>query len=429
MHRGSKKYAGRRKISTRGLLLPPPEEDRLMRMDRAEEVRTRVKAVVSDGTLPADARDYGEQLLRRFGKPVRIAILGLPGSGKTQLLNMLVGRRLIPDGSSLPALEVIAGASWRTRVAREGDTTQSFDRLVTEGPELAGAWSLTLEAPLGVLERISLLEVAADAKVDSQLRAVETGAKHAEILIWCTQEFTEVERMLWKHVPGALKDHAFLAVTKADELQRAGLLPQRLASMNSALAEEFCDFLPVATLRALAALDDGENSQSAFAASGGRALRNAVLKHVEQGRRADLDNALLFLRRYETAGGGTGVPRLADATGAAADASVVSSRKRAFADQALNHFRDCANILAQLAPEGGTDKYAKFLSACADALDGLSELLATQGSAAASASFHDTLSEASEMLLLLRLEKGAGPAADAATLLLQVRRELEEELA
>jgi hypothetical protein len=114
----------------------------------------------------------------------------------------------------------------------------------------------------------ALLEVSADASVESQRRAVEFAAKRAQILIWCTQEFSEVERLLWKLVPGGLRDHAFLALTKADELQRAGVLTQRLALMNTALTEEFCEILPVATLRALAALEKGPADQAAFAASG-----------------------------------------------------------------------------------------------------------------------------------------------------------------
>lgn len=401
----------------------------------AEGVRARLERVLSEQSLPTNVRDYGKNLLRRFGKPVRVVILGLPGSGKTQLLNMLVGRSLIAEGRRLPSTEVTAGATWRTRITRDDETTRTLDGVVLKAPELAGAKMLTLEAPLGILERISLLEVTADASVESQRQAMEFGAKRAEILIWCTQEFSEVERLLWKLVPGALKDHAFLALTKADELQRAGVLSQRLASLNTTLAEEFCGILPVATLRALAALGDGRAADpAAFAASGGRALRAAVLKHVEQGRRADVDNALLFLRRYETARDGgknadASATRALDATGRGADASAGSGERREFVEQALHHLRERSDLLAKLVPDASKDKYAGFLSACAETADGLSEMFSTHWDAAACSSLHETISEASEMILLLQLEKGVGPAADAATLLLQVRREVEAELA
>jgi hypothetical protein len=393
----------------------------------AEGVRARLERVLSAEGLPAAARAYGENLLRRFGTPVRVVILGLPGSGKTQLLNMLVGRNLIANGSSLPSTEITAGASWRTRITRAEGATHGSDGIVLEGTELAGAKMLTLEAPLDILERISLLEASADASVESQRRAIEFAAKRAEILIWCTQEFSEVERLLWKLVPGGLKDHAFLALTKADELQRAGVLAQRLAFMNTALAEEFCAILPVATLRALAALAKGAGDQAAFAASGGRGLRAAVLKHVEQGRRADFDSALLFLRRHETAGSG-GTP-VGEPAIEAADASTGSAGGDAFLEQALDHLRKQSDLLAKLVPDADKDKYAKFLSACADAADGLGEMLSSLEHTAASSPLHDLVAEASEMLLLLQLEKGVGPAADAATLLLQVRREFEQELA
>jgi len=38
--------------------------------------------------------------------------------------------------------------------------------------------------------------------------------------------------------------------------------------------------------------------------------------------------------------------------------------------------------------------------------------------------WHEDILEASEMMLLLRLEEGHGPAEDAVTLMLQLRREI-----
>jgi hypothetical protein len=148
---------------------------------------------------------------------------------------------------------------------------------------------------------------------------------------------------------------------------------------------------------------------------------------VEQGRRADFDSALLFLRRHEAAGSGAtpvGKPAIE-----AADASAGSAGARAFLEQAFDHLRKRSDLLAKLVPDADKDKYAKFLSACADAADGLGEMLSSLENTAASSPLHDLVAEASEMLLLLQLEKGVGPAADAATLLLQVRREFEQELA
>ncbi len=399
----------------------------------ADAVRARLERALSEPSLPANARDYGANLARRLGAPVRVAILGLPRSGKSQLLNMLVGRRMFAEGSRLPSVEITAGATWRTTVTRADGTTHTFDGLVLEGPELARARMLALEAPLNILDRISLLEVVADASVESQRRALQLGARRAEILVWCTQEFSEFERLLWRSVPGGMKDHAFLALTKADELQSAGVLSQQLASLTVALAEEFCAILPVATLRALAALGDGSAvDEAAFAASGGRALRAAVLKHVEQGRRADIDNALLFLRRYEKAtGGGDAAAAATTAREAGRGGPQASSgaRKRCAAvEKALDHLRERAALLAQLAPDAGRDRYAQFLSSCAETTERLGEMIAAPADAPASAALQELMAEASEMMLLLQVEKGAGPAADAATLLLQVRRELEDAL-
>lgn len=405
-----------------------------MRGNPSDGIHARLNQVLLEESLPSNARDYGENLLRRFGTPVRVVILGLPGSGKTQLMNMLLGRNLIADGRALPAMEITAGASWRTRVSRQDETTLTFDGLVLEGSALAGARMLTLEVPLRTLERINFLEVSGDASIESQRQAIEFGAKRAEILIWCTQEFSETERLLWNLVPNALKDHAFMALTKADELQRAGVLSPRLDLLNATLVEEFCGIFPVATLHALSAFGNNRIAdEAAFVASGGRALRAALLKHVEQGRRADVDNALLFLRRFEAArvgemkAGASAVEPPAHRDPGAASAG--SGERQKLLERALCHLRARSIQLAELVPEAGADKYATFLSACVETADGLAKLLAEHDSATASTSLPDSVAEASEVMLLLQLEKGMGPAADAATLLLQMRRELEDELA
>jgi hypothetical protein len=124
------------------------------------------------------------------------------------------------------------------------------------------------------------------------------------MVIWCSQAFTPAERWLWSAMPDRLKDHGFLVLTKADELIREGTLADADRRLDDIVAEEFHSLVPVATLQGLAALcRDTGTDRDALAASGAEALISALLAHVEQGRRADLDAALLFLSRF---GGGPG---------------------------------------------------------------------------------------------------------------------------
>ena len=79
------------------------------------------------------------------------------------------------------------------------------------------------------------------------------------------------------------------------------------------------------------------------------------------------------------------------------------------------------------AEEGDT---RDILDDCSDAVEHLIDVFSNDDSGCPVAdAFLDDLNEASEVMVLMQIEPGDGPAADAATLLLQLRREMEMKLA
>ena len=67
---------------------------------------------------------------------------------------------------------------------------------------------------------------------------------------------------------------------------------------------------------------------------------------------------------------------------------------------------------------------------CVDAVEHLMDLFSQDESGCEAAdAFIDELSEASDMMILMQVESGDAPAADAVTLLLQLKRDMEMQLA
>ena len=61
-----------------------------------DTVIERLEGALEAETLPKAAQDYARHLLRRLSQPVRVSVLGLPGSGKSQLVNMFLGEKVLP---------------------------------------------------------------------------------------------------------------------------------------------------------------------------------------------------------------------------------------------------------------------------------------------------------------------------------------------
>ena len=416
-----------------------------MKSDRTTDtILASLDQLLAMPDLPAPVGSQGKRLRARLTTPVRVVLAGFPGSGKTQLLNLLAGSRIVADGRALPSLLLTYGDAPRTVLTRADDRDEVQAGHVLDPAALRHAVQVTLEAPLPVLRRLSLLEVVTDASIESQRTALEWAAARADILIWCSQEFADAEQLLWRRVPDALKDHGFLVLTKADELHRAGLLSQRIAALDEIVAEEFYSLHPVATLQALSALGRADGSgDAALTASGGRGLIGAVVKHVDQGRRADIDNAMLFLRRHAALAPGAAEPapapaagsEAASAAGPAAAASAASAaaptppESDALHAEAARFLRGRAADLCLRLDAGETGNFGTLLNFCAETVDTLADMFLESEPGVTISPLHEEIMEAADMMLLLRLEEGAGPAEDAATLMLQLKREIDVALA
>jgi len=97
-------------------------------MSMAPELE-QLDKLLSAGQLPKDAAQMGARLLQRINSPVRVAIFGLPQSGKSSLLNFLAAEQLVPENVSIPTLELLWGENESMALTLQDGTTQNSNTI------------------------------------------------------------------------------------------------------------------------------------------------------------------------------------------------------------------------------------------------------------------------------------------------------------
>ena len=70
---------------------------------------TQLEHALTHGLLPDDMVSLGNQLLTGLQRPTQITAFGMPGTGKTSILNMVLGSNAMPDLPDISAVELAWG--------------------------------------------------------------------------------------------------------------------------------------------------------------------------------------------------------------------------------------------------------------------------------------------------------------------------------
>jgi hypothetical protein len=277
----------------------------MVQSDAELTVAQRLGQLLDRGLLPAGGpAEAAERLIERLERPARIALLGLPGSGKSAILNLLTGTVVVPETLRLPTIIVQHGTEARMLCTLTDGRTQ-----MVAGADLNDVLSLnpalvTLEMDIPALKVISLLEVSAGAMEAEQRRAAIWASKRADILIWCTTSYLPKEQQVWDGMPDVVKDNGFLFLTKVDLLGSREAAAGMLERVEMRAGEEFRQVLSISAKQARAAMPPGAPvDRDLFRDSGAAAVITTIKSRVQAARRADTDMAELLLARHVEAGG------------------------------------------------------------------------------------------------------------------------------
>ncbi len=370
----------------------------------------RLQALSESARVPTRAREQANRLLDRLQSAVRVVLLGPQGVGKSDLLRALVRENVEIDAEAPTVLRHVSRAE---------------KPLIGEGMRNA----VFSDPALDILE---FVDVPFPGEARRQAAVMGWALGQADVVIWCTQTFGAGEAPFWAGVPDQLKDHSFLVLTRARDLIQRGIIEDRLGALRQIAEEEFHSLFTVETAQVRACLERGEPVDSQMdGESGVAALRVALLNLAETGRSAWEDAAMLLLGRFN----GTLAPEMPQTDALAAPEAplvpapqlVQQERQTAPDDPLANCLEYIQTRSAELSVADGSNDAARvILDHCLETCEQIAANLAgTTGKGSDFLKFQDDIALAADKMLLIAMEDGMGAAADSATILLQIRRELE----
>lgn len=388
----------------------------------------RLEEAVGDRQLTGELLNVGKKLLSHLKKTTQVTIIGYPGVGKSSLMRMMLGSENLPDLVGVTVFELRNGTSESVRYETDNGIGTEHQGRASQHDLPAAVFRVIQTMPLPELGEMALAEVNLTAAPEMQARAMHWAMETTDITIWCSQDFNAREQATWAQFSEELKDHSFLALTKADQLQMKGTLRALTERFEADCAEEFLGLFPVATKQAIAARSGKSIDEGRWAASGGKALFDSVLNHIDTGRKADLDYVQMLLAHVspkdpkET----RHVSEAATTEPVAKEVSDIEPMKRHEAlDTALTILQDCADEMVSTSAAAPQPK--ELLAHSAQAAQALATLLmdARSDDAQINAMREDVL-ESEQVIMLLQLEGTDTAARDAVSALLQLKKEMSE---
>jgi len=185
------------------------------------------------------ASDYGDTpAVVARPKPLRVAVIGEFNSGKTTLVNALLGAAVLPASFTThtaytTVVRFASKPSLRAEIAKRRRVNIDWHEL--DGTPAHGICRLHVGMPLDPLRTLRAIDTPGlglgDESVDTRtLRYCCT----ADVVIWCTpamQAWKASEHRAWLALPKAVRRRGILAVTFMDQLRSpsdAGRLLTRL---------------------------------------------------------------------------------------------------------------------------------------------------------------------------------------------------------
>ncbi len=387
-----------------------------------EQIVDRLSIALESARLPQRQRALGSQIRTHLSEAVRVVVLGRPGSGKTSVVNMMMGEEVLCPPAGAELVEVVFGPIAQTTLTWGDGAERVIEGSSLEGMSCEGATCIKYELPLDTLKSQNFCEITQPDDQARQQALLATALSEGQVFVWCSETFGPLERQMWKDVPDQVKDHSFLALTKADRQIMKGDLTDCIAELEAVVSDEFLGLHPIATLHALKARSEASLQRDLWEASGGCDLYEAVQTQVKQGRAADIDQAVLLLTQL---GETLDVPASSAPARSGGEDLQTEVGQADLLEQLQIELQTAAQQMLADMDAGKLPNADGIVARCSTTLDSLMQMLSAEADAGGTATdVLDDMHDGAETLTLLQVEQGPKSAEDAVVLLLQLKKEL-----
>ena len=254
--------------------------------DMKTQTVTRLAQALKSGRLTSNSEEIAGQCLKRLESPLRLTVLGTNAKFVNQLLNLLVGARVVDPNAGHVTMQVLHNerpaavaiyADESRKTFKDEDIVLAFDGTPSR---------VRVGYDLPSLKKVSFLRVSADDTA-GLAKSIRWSVMPSDVVLWTGTTFNDLDAKMWAALPQRIRDHSYLVqpldgVASAETLRDSG----------------FVDLLRIDPRAASAARErPGGVDKTSFKNAGGTALVRAVKKEIEISAQSALDAAQVILMR------------------------------------------------------------------------------------------------------------------------------------
>lgn len=194
---------------------------------------------------------YAAQPMTGAKRKPRIMVAGEFSAGKSQLINGLLGKTLLPSNvtsTSLPPIWVIKGEGKGFRIDIKG-RVHPFEGF--ENVEVEDTLFCLIHDDSPALEHFDLIDTPGNSDPNIPAECWERMLEFADTIVWCSnsvQAWRQSEKSVWKDIDGRLRKQAVMLMTHADRLQNDGSPEKVMRRVQRDASDFFAHFMMASLL-------------------------------------------------------------------------------------------------------------------------------------------------------------------------------------